>query len=374
MPRPFVVYWNNLPAPYMVDRFNALADRGNVEFEAWFNDRTFVDRSWDVNEASWRFRYRYLPACRLLGRSLHWPAPLFGRRPDLLFSLYAQPVFVAGWFLAYCRGIKTGFRVLQTSDRWVKRSRAKDVVKRFMFQRANAIETPGEDGCQFAIKYGARPERVYRATHTVDIKSYDPVLMRVNAERGALRKKLGLSGVTFLFVGRLLKDKGLDHLLGAFATVQKQYAGETSLLLVGDGPEEARLRRASLERGLRRVIFAGFQQKSELPRYYAASDVFVFPTLGDPYGIVVDEAMVCSLPVISTSSAGEIRSRVEDGMNGYIVPAEDSMALADRMLRLAGAPVLCARMGKISAAKVADHTPERWASDFERIVKSVLKI
>ena len=50
--RPFVVYWNNIPSPYMVERFNALADRNPFEFEAWFNDRIESDRSWDVDEVA----------------------------------------------------------------------------------------------------------------------------------------------------------------------------------------------------------------------------------------------------------------------------------------------------------------------------------
>jgi glycosyltransferase involved in cell wall biosynthesis len=78
--------------------------------------------------------------------------------------------------------------------------------------------------------------------------------------------------------------------------------------------------------------------------------------------------MACSLPVISTSAAGEIRDRVEEGINGYIVPPEDSGALADRMLHLVNNPELRQRMGKVSAEKVAGHTPERWAEDFEKIV------
>ncbi len=54
---PRVVYWNNIPSPYMVERFNAVADRGAFEFEAWFNDRIESDRSWNVDESSWRFRF-----------------------------------------------------------------------------------------------------------------------------------------------------------------------------------------------------------------------------------------------------------------------------------------------------------------------------
>ena len=119
-------------------------------------------------------------------------------------------------------------------------------------------------------------------------------------------------------------------------------------------------------------MFAGFHQKRELPKFYAMADVFVFPTLGDPYELVVDEAMACSLPVISTSAAGEINDRIEEGINGYIVPPEDCDALATRMLQLAQNPALRESMGEASAKKMQGHTPEKWAEDFERMVGYLL--
>jgi len=76
--------------------------------------------------------------------------------------------------------------------------------------------------------------------------------------------------------------------------------------------------------------------------------------------------------VISTSAAGEIRHRVQDGINGYIVPPEDSVVLAGRMLRLAQDPGLRQRMGESSMLKVQDRSPEKWAEDFERMVFAIL--
>jgi glycosyltransferase involved in cell wall biosynthesis len=75
--------------------------------------------------------------------------------------------------------------------------------------------------------------------------------------------------------------------------------------------------------------------------------------------MVIDETMACLMLVISTSTTGEIRDRIEDGTNGYIVAPQDSNALADRMLLLAADPQLRARMGAISAKEIAIHTPER---------------
>ncbi|GMV68719.1 MAG: hypothetical protein AMXMBFR76_11580 [Pseudomonadota bacterium] len=370
--RPFVVYWNNIPSPYMVERFNALANRDTFEFEAWFNDRIEADRSWEVDEASWRFRHRYLPATRLFGSTQHWPLPVLGRRPDVLVSLYAEPAFLAGWALAKLRGIKTGFWVEVTFDRWVKRTPIKEAIKRWLFPKVDAIVTVGEDGKGFAERYRADAKRIFFAPHVIDVFHYQSGAEAARPERDALRRELGLAGTTFIYVGRLWWGKGINYLLEAFEAVQRQSAAPVSLLLVGDGPEQAKLKQTCAERGIHNVVFAGFRQKPDLPRYYALADVFVFPTLGDPYGLVVDEAMACGLPVISTAAAGEIRDRVEEGVNGYIVPPEDSAALAGAMCTLAEDAALRERMGAVSAQKIQGHTPEKWAEDFERIVHALL--
>ena len=357
----------------MVERFNAMADRGAFEFEAWFNDRIEPDRSWDVDESSWRFKYRYVPMFRIGKRVLHWPWLLLARRPDVLVSLYAEPVFIAGWLLAKLRGAETGFWVEVTFDRWIKRRVYKTWIRRWLFRRVDAIVTVGEDGRRFAERAGATAGKIFYAPHVIDVSHYANGTQLAHPGSEQLRAELNLHGTTFLYVGRLWWGKGLNYLLEAFETVQARSSDDISLLLVGDGPDEAMLRQHCLERGLRNVVFAGFKQKPELPRYYAACDVFVFPTLGDPYGLVVDEAMACGLPVISTSAAGEIRDRIEDGVNGYIVPPEDSAALAERMLALVQDVALRARMGNISAEKIKGHTPEKWAGDFELIVAQMLR-
>jgi glycosyltransferase involved in cell wall biosynthesis len=370
---PYVVYWNNIPAPYMVERFNALADTGRFHFEAWFNDRSEPDRSWRVEEKTWRFPHRMLPRVRVGGRTLRIPTPLLGRRPDLLVSLYAEPVFMLGWALARLRGSKTAFRVLATHDNWVRRSRIRTFAKRLLFSAVDAIETPGADGRRFAIRCGAAPQKIHIATHTVDFAHFAAGADRVRRDgREQLRRQLGLTGTTFLYVGRLWSGKGVDHLINAFERVQSGGSAPVSLLVVGDGPAGPGLARDCRSRGLENVVFAGFKHKEELPGIHAAADVFVFPTLGDPYGLVVDEAMASGLPVVSTQAAGEIRERVREGVNGFLVPPADSVALAERMAALASDATLRDSMGRHSRSLMENRTPQAWASDFERLVRAVL--
>ena len=370
--KPYIVYWNNIPAPYMVERFNALADRQDFDIEAWFNDRSESDRSWIVDESSWRFRYRYLPTINIGRHRLHLPMPVLGKRPDVLVSLYAEPSFLIGWAVAKLRGAKTAFWCQVTNDRWVKRRTWKEALKRLIFPKVDATLGSGKESQAFAMRYGVPEEKALCLRHSIDVNHYASGREKYFQDRAHIRNNLRIQGTVFIYVGRLWSGKGVDYLLKAFDKVQKMSGEEVSLLLVGDGLQEAELQRFCVERGIRNVIFTGFQQKPELPRYYAAADVFVFPTLGDPYGLVIDEAMASSLPIISTSAAGEIGDRIDEGANGYIIPPGDSEALADRMLRLVNNQHLCQIMGKVSAEKIKGHTPEQWAKDFETIIYALL--
>lgn len=369
--RPYVVYWNNIPSPYMVERFNALVNRADFEFEAWFNDRLEADRSWVVNEKDWRFQYRYVDKVHLLGKNFHFPLLLIKKRPSILVTLHAQPSFIFGWMIAIIRGVKTAFWVEVTYDKWIKRNRIKEWIKRQLLPRADAIITVGNDGKQFAEKYGVQPDKIFFAPHTIDVPHYANLSLAARKHRNSFRKTLKLEGFTYIYVGRLWWGKGINYLLDAFKKVQQQSTEPISLLLLGDGEEKQNLRQICEHKKIQNVVFAGFIQKPELPQYYAAADVFVFPTLGDPYGLVVDEAMACSLPIISTSSAGEIRDRVKEGINGYIVPPQDSNALAVKMLYLANSHGLCKRMGNMSARIIHGHTPDKWAEDFKEIVNNM---
>jgi glycosyltransferase involved in cell wall biosynthesis len=368
---PRVVYWNNIPAPYMVERFNALARRATVDLEVWFSMRTEKDRSWKVDETAWEFQYRYLPQITVRN-PIALPSPLVrGQIPDILVSLYAAPSFMLGWAIARARGARTAFWVEVTFDAWVRRRRWKESAKSLVLPRADGILTAGRDGREFALSYGVPSDRVFIVPHVIDFEHYARGSSAARSSRERVRAELGVRGVTFIYVGRLWLGKGLQYLLDAFATLQRTTAGEVSLLLVGDGVDEDLLRARCREQRLANVVFTGFHDAHSLPRLYAAADVFVFPTLGDPFGMVVPEAMACGLPVIATSASGEIGDRVTDGVNGYIVPPAEAETLCDRMARLVDDDRR-QKMGEFARQKVAGQTPDVWAKAFESAIDVIL--
>lgn len=358
-----VVYWTNIPAPYMVDRFNALAVRRHIEFEAWFSARTHDDRSWPVDESLWRFHGRYLPTIASPRGALAVPTPLIrGDRPDVFVALYSEPAFIPAWALARTRDIATAIWVERTDDAWITRHRWKEALKRRLFPRVDGILTPGDDGSAFARSYGARDETIHCVPHVVDSARFEPRIGR--EEREGLRAELGLRGVTFAYVGRLYVQKGLLFLIDAFAELRRTLPGPMTLLFVGEGPDEDVVRDRCTSQGVE-AVFTGFQPADALPRLYPLADVFVFPTLGEPFGMVVNEAMASGLPVIATTTTGEIASRVTDGENGFVVPPGDAVALRERMASLVADPALRRSMGDASRRRVAGQAPDDWADAFE---------
>jgi glycosyltransferase involved in cell wall biosynthesis len=367
--RPRVAYWNNIPAPYVVDRFNAVARRAHVDLEAWFSFRTERGRSWSVDEARWEFPHRWLPCAG----PFPFPSPLVSRRPpDLLVSLYGWPWFAAGFVLAKARRTRIAFECEVTSKRRLERTGWKEAAKRTLFPRLDAVLTMGEEGERYASAYGADPARFVRVTHSIGAVHFSAEADAARARRDAVRAELGVDGAAFLYVGRLLSEKGLDGLLDAYAGLRRSGAG-AALVLVGDGEDDERLRRRVGQEAIPGVVFAGFREGLDLVALYGACDAFVLPTLGEPWGLVVEEAMASGLPVVASSAAGEIRARVRDGETGYIVPPEEPERLRAAMERLLQ-PELRARFGAAALDSVVDRTPEAWAERFEHAVERIMSM
>lgn len=373
--RPRLLYWVDQMTPYNLERFNALHDRGNVDLEVWYNEARRSDRSWDVERRTWRYPNTVLSERGLWGmRAVVWRRLWGRRRPDLLVTLHGDPLCLAGWFVARAAGIRTAFYCEKTFDRWQKRSRWKEALKRFVLPRANAVLTIGADSTNFVLAYGVSQERVHHLPQVIDAALYTASSRLAPGVRSARRKAMGLAGITYVYCGRLWNKKGLRYLLDAFASLQGSLQDKCSLLLIGDGVDEAALRAQCATLGVRNVVFAGFAQKRDLGALYALGDVFVFPTLGDPYGLVVDEAMACGLPVVSSTEAGEITVRVAEGVTGFLVPPENSKALENRMRELAESPSRRECMGAAGLRRVRWSSPDVWAVSMEKCLSDVLRL
>ena len=199
----------------------------------------------------------------------------------------------------------------------------------------------------------------------IDLDDWSEQHEHAAERRDEIRYRLGLHGCVFLYVGRLRPEKGVDHLLAAYRELTES-TPDVSLALVGDGPQAAAYRTLARMSGV--VFSPGFVEGRELGQWYGAADALVFPTLGDPYGHVVQEAMAVGLPVITSSTAGDIADRVVDGVTGFIVPPADPGALRDRMQELADDAGLRRSLGAAGQRRIQAWDTETWAERFEQMV------
>jgi glycosyltransferase involved in cell wall biosynthesis len=197
---------------------------------------------------------------------------------------------------------------------------------------------------------GVPRERIVLLPHGVDTDRFSPATAE---DRLALRRELGLpDGVLVVYSGRLLRGKGLDTLLDAFAAVAA-CAPDVRLVLVGSGEGQALsvepdLRQKVDRHGLEaRVAFAGRSER--VAEYLRAADVFAFPSVFEALGIALVEAAACGLPAVASRTGG-IVDVVEDGVSGRLVTPGDAAALAEALLDLSEDPALRSRMGKEARA------------------------
>jgi glycosyltransferase involved in cell wall biosynthesis len=193
---------------------------------------------------------------------------------------------------------------------------------------------------------GIPGERIVLLPHGVDTGRFCPATVEAKL---ALRRALGLpEGVLAVYSGRLLRGKGLETLVDAFAAVADRSPG-LGLVLVGSGEGQAlsvegELRRRVAAGGLvKRVTFAGRTERVE--DFLRAADVFVFPSVFEALGIALVEAAACALPAVASRTGG-IVDVIEDGISGRLVTPGDTAALSEALLTLSLDPALRSRLGQ----------------------------
>jgi glycosyltransferase involved in cell wall biosynthesis len=177
---------------------------------------------------------------------------------------------------------------------------------------------------------------------------------------------------TVMFAGRLVREKGVDVLLRAYAKVARQIP-EARLFIFGDGPERGRLEELVAALDLTgNVTMHGFRPHDELAQAYDRAWALAVPSLWEePFGVVATEAMMVGTAVVASRSGG-LAEIVRDGQTGYLVPPGNADALAAALLRLLQDRALAERMGRASRdLALGEFSESRMVDRFVQLYESV---
>ena len=133
-------------------------------------------------------------------------------------------------------------------------------------------------------------------------------------------------------------------------------------MYVGDGALRPTIEALARERDIPGVVVTGFVNQSRIPEMYACGDIFVLPSLREPWGLSVNEAMAAGLPIIASDRVGCAADLIADGVNGYVVRHDDEKQLAQRMESLVIAARMRGEFGKRSREAIDGWSVQKTAN------------
>lgn len=229
---------------------------------------------------------------------------------------------------------------------------AKRMVVRFLCRRVvDRFLSIGTYNREFYLHYGAKERQIDNVPYTVDNDFFGERAACFRGQRAGIRRELGIDedAVVFLFASKMIEAKRPMAVLEAYERMK--VGGATALIMVGDGPLLSGAQEYVRARGLGNVVFTGFANQAEIPKYYGVSDVFVRAedsiSRGD-WGLTVNEAGASGLALIVTEKIGAAADLVRNGENGLVLRGGDPEALSMAMAELAGNAARCSEMGRRS--------------------------
>jgi glycosyltransferase involved in cell wall biosynthesis len=225
-------------------------------------------------------------------------------------------------------------------------------------------------------------ERVFAVHNAVDSRIFSPE--RALAGRHAMRSELGLpaDAVVIGCIARLMRWKGQDTLLDAFAALQDTFP-TARLVLAGrsadgapdglDGDYRDYLERRIAALGLQdQVLLPGFLPQPRMPDFFGALDVVAHPATDEPFGLAVVEAMASGRPVVAGRGGG-ILEIIQDGVEGILVPPDNAASIADALRAVLGDDSRASALAEAGRARVIDcFTPERQAESMLGVYRKVV--
>lgn len=363
-------------APYRIPVFNALAQHPEIELCVVFLAETNpATRQWMIYTNEIRFAYNVLPSWRTHFRehtiliTQNVSAAMREVAPDVI--LCGGYNYLASWqaqrwaqensvpFLLWCES--TG------ADRRAQYLFVESLKRRF-FSKCDGFVVPGIASQTYVEQMASVGQQVFVAPNAVDNGLFAEGAASARENGPRVRARLGLPARYFLYVGRLVRSKGVLDLIDAYGCLSEKLRSEVGLVIVGDGPLRAELESRGRLIFPGTVHFPGFVHRDELASYYALADCLVFPTHSDPWGLVVNEAMACGSPIICSEVAG---CAADLTPNGRTVAPKDVPQLTRAMRELAESPDLRQQMSARGRETIQRYSPTACAAGIAQAVSFV---
>jgi len=374
-------------SPNLQTRFGGTTFRWRGNFLAWSDDQVshyvLDTKNREILESRQAFAFKYQDKQSRLSRfgRFKWIFTLisclkqFRPQFDILHFhvLWWGGLLAAAW--AKWKRIPTIYEtVLQESDTpSVIKEESFGWLKLWLLRQFTAIYAISDALAQDYLDSGFDPAQVFVLPNCLDTELFRPI--NQPWEKAKLREKLGLPGnsIVILFVGSMIKRKGIDLLIDSFISVSKEVEN-LFLWIIGpsnlsENPSldqdfvESLLNEIDQAKLSDRVLVSGLiQHRQSLSDSYRAADLFVFPSRNEGLPNVILEAMASGLPVVVSDLPG-LKSITKSGENALVIPIDNSNKLSDAIKTLINRPHVAVNFGKAAREYVVkNHSFFEWQS------------
>jgi 1,2-diacylglycerol 3-alpha-glucosyltransferase len=370
-----VAILTNIIAPYKTLLFNELTKLCKNTIILYVT-RTSDERQWDIKEDRLRFPYEIIFPCSLnkvnplMCFTKTW-GKLNALKPDILIvDGYSYSACWAGllWAKLNCKKL-----ILWSSSNLDdhKRIFVKEFIKSIFVKKCDAANSYGTKSKQYLLTLGAgRENRILPVGNCTDNDFYFNQTAKFKTVKTTLCRQMGVPTQNFLYIGRFSPEKNVLHIVKSYEKLQ---ADKWGLILVGSGPQTQEIKAYIENRSIKNIFMPGFQQKEQLPKYLAVSNIFILASISETWGLSVNEAMAAGLPVLVSHKCGCYPDIVKDGVNGFIFDPYDEFALSNLMNNIIQGKFELEDMGEKSLEIIKDFTPGRAAEIISNTIALVIQ-
>ncbi len=254
---------------------------------------------------------------------------------------------------------------------WYLRA-AKSLILRPLLQRMAACACIGTANHDYYRHYGVPEERLFCVPYVVDNGFFQAEHTRLRPKRTEIRAALGIAEhvPVVLACAKLYKVKQPLLLLEAYQRVRNKRP--CALIYAGDGPMRPDIERVVRENNIPGVIITGFVNQSRIGEIYTAADLIALPSLSEPWGLVVNEAMNFGLPVVVSDRVGCAADLVHSGENGFVVSHNCISALSNALENLVSDAMMREQFGRRSRELIESYSPEVFVQTLTKAIQKIL--
>ncbi|MBF0454252.1 MAG: glycosyltransferase family 4 protein [Magnetococcales bacterium] len=232
-------------------------------------------------------------------------------------------------------------------------------IKRVIHKNVDGALIPSATHHPYYVHLGIPAERLFFGLNVVDNDYYAKRAQQARSHSEETLATRNLPRHFFLYVGRFLPMKGLESLMAAFARYQSKTSDPWQLVMVGGGPHEAVIKKKA--EGIRGIHFPGRVMAPDLCDYLGLAQAVIVPSFSETWGLIINEAMASSLPVLASTACGAVPSLLKEGENGWTFTAGDEASLTDLMVTLSQLPAdQRAQMGQKAQETIAEWSLDRF--------------